>query len=263
MSHSTGVLSGLLAAIVFTGTAFRLIGEPPVIDPASSTNDSELVHTKAPQSDQKALSDIVLPEASIELPGMPGARPYRMALEGHARLRAEGRLDNPRYLTLVDFSLPSTEKRMWVMDLEREEVVFHTYAAHGVASGVTKPTQFSDIPESHQSSLGFYLAAEAYTGKHGLSLRLDGLESGVNGRARERAIVLHGAEYAEAAFIQQHGRLGRSQGCPSVPRAMSRPIIDAIQGNSCLFIYAEDQGYLAKTSVLSNWQDFEHSLASL
>lgn len=259
-----GILSGLLATVLLTGTAFRLMGDPAAAPDgapaAAAVSDAELSTT---QDKSTAPQPVALPAAWTKLPGMPAARPYRMALEGHARLMAKGLLDNPRYLTLVDFSLPSTEKRMWVMDLDAQEVVFHTYAAHGVASGGTMATAFSDIPQSHQSSLGFYLAAEAYTGKHGLSLRLDGMEPGINGHARERAIVLHGADYAEAQFIRNNGRLGRSQGCPSVPRALSTPIIEAIKGNSCLFVYAENSDYFSQTALLSDWEDVDGALASL
>ena len=261
---------------MITGTAFRLIGEAPetsspntaataIAEDGAAEPLLPLHATNAAGASDAAASRqaIALPEAWSAMPGMPAARPYRMALEGHARMMAKGLLDNPRYLTLVDFSLPSTDKRMWVMDLDAQEVVYHTYAAHGVASGSNYATDFSDIPQSHQSSLGFYLAAESYVGKHGLSLRLDGIEPGINGKARERAIVLHGADYAEADFIRQHGRLGRSQGCPSVPRALSGPIIEAIQGNSCLFVYAEQEAYLAKSSLLSDWEEFDAALASL
>lgn len=193
-------------------------------------------------------------EARIVYDRIRGERPspevFRAGYAGYHRLRAGGRLDNPRYLTLIDFRLPSTEPRLWVIDLEEKWVHFRTWASHGEHSGELYATRFSNRPSSHQSSLGFYVAAETYEGKHGYSMRLDGVETGINDKARERAIVFHGADYAGPEHIAEHGRLGRSHGCPAVPRDLCAPIVDRIHGGSCLFIYRQDPDYLADSPLL-------------
>lgn len=138
---------------------------------------------------------------------------------------------------MVDFSLSSKENRLWVIDLNKNTILFQSLVAHGRNSGNEFADEFSNKPESHQSSLGLYLTGETYIGKHGYSLRLDGQEKGINSNARDRAIVIHGADYVSENFIKQHGRLGRSFGCPSLPNEVSKEIIDAIKDKSCLFVY--------------------------
>ena len=157
----------------------------------------------------------------------------------------------PRTLTVIDFSKPSTEKRMWVYDLRSHELLFHEHVAHGRGSGANLATQFSNVPESNQSSLGLFRTAEAYTGKHGLSLRLDGLERGINDRARERAIVIHGADYVNAATAQAQGRLGRSLGCPAVRPEIVKPLIDAVKAGGLLFAYYPERAWLEASTYLN------------
>ncbi|MBI1193090.1 MAG: hypothetical protein GC205_07945 [Bacteroidetes bacterium] len=185
-----------------------------------------------------------------ERQSLPDRDVFILAMTGFEQLQRQGKLLNERYLTVVDFRLPSTRERMWVLDMVERKVVFKTLVAHGVNSGELYATEFSDRPQSFQSSPGFYLASESYIGKHGLSLRLDGLEPGINGNARDRAIVLHGADYVSQEFIRDNGRLGRSQGCPSVPVELSQPIIETIQGQSCFFILQPGQQYLQKSQLV-------------
>jgi hypothetical protein len=175
---------------------------------------------------------------------------FALALTGYEKLQQQGRLDNERYLTVIDFRLPSTQERLWVLDMVEERVVMHSLVAHGQHSGQLYANALSDEPGSYQSSRGFYLARETYTGKHGLSLRLDGLEPGFNSQARERAIVVHGADYVSESFIRLHGRLGRSQGCPAVPRDRSERLIQYMKGGSCLFIFEPGDRYLQRSSML-------------
>jgi hypothetical protein len=185
-----------------------------------------------------------------ERQNLPDRDVFILAMTGFEQLQRQGKLLNERYLTVIDFRLPSTKERMWVLDMVERKVVFKTLVAHGVNSGELYATEFSDRPQSFQSSPGFYLASESYIGKHGLSLRLDGLEPGINGNARDRAIVLHGADYVSQEFIRNNGRLGRSQGCPSVPLELSQPIIETIQGQSCFFILQPGQQYLQKSQLV-------------
>jgi hypothetical protein len=145
-------------------------------------------------------------------------------------------------VTLIDFSLPSHVKRLWTVDLDTGTLLFHTWVAHGRNSGDRMATCFSNIPESYQSSLGFYLSANDYQGKHGLSLRLEGLEPGINCKAMDRAIVIHGADYVSEAFIQAQGRLGRSHGCPAVPLEEAAPLIETIKEGSLVFVWHPEYG---------------------
>ena len=154
-------------------------------------------------------------------------------------------------VTIIDFSKPSTEKRLFILDLKKQKILFHTFVAHGKNTGLNMATRFSNNKGSNQSSLGLFRTGESYQGKHGYSLRLDGLEKGINDNARSRAVVMHSASYVSEDFIEKHGRLGRSWGCPAVPVEFSKEIIDLIKGGSCLYIYAIDINYL-ENSILSD-----------
>jgi len=180
---------------------------------------------------------------------LPSLSSFSLAIKGFEKLQAASKIEK-NLLTVVDFSLSANEKRLWVIDLELKEILFQTYVAHGRNTGNEYAESFSNVPESFQSSLGFYLTAETYYGKHGYSLRLDGLEKGINDKARERAIVIHGADYATENFINKHGRLGRSLGCPSLPKQESESIIDAIKERSCLFIYFPSEAYESKSHLI-------------
>ncbi len=180
---------------------------------------------------------------------LPTKESFTYALDGYYRLQETGKIKK-NLLTVVDFSMSANEKRLWVIDLKKNEVIHQTYVAHGRNTGNEFATAFSNTPESFQSSLGFYATAETYFGKHGYSLRLDGLEKGINDKARERAIVIHGADYVSENFITQYGRLGRSLGCPSLPKEDSKRIIDLIKEKSCLFIYFPSDDYVSKSQLI-------------
>ena len=175
----------------------------------------------------------------------------RLAVKGYERLKNLGRIENLRYLTIADFSKPSSEERLYVIDMLLEKIVIQTLVAHGRNSGTLFANTFSNKNESHQSSLGFYVTGNPYKGKHGNSLELNGVEEGINDHAKNRAIVIHGADYVSQNFIKQQGYIGRSLGCPAVPNNKVMDIIEAIQGASCLFIYAPSKDYFKK-STLSN-----------
>ncbi len=154
-------------------------------------------------------------------------------------------------ISVVDFSQPSNNKRFYLIDLDTRQVIYQDYVAHGRNTGNLMAEKFSNTPHSNQSSLGFYKTAETYNGKHGLSLKLDGLEKGINDKARQRAIVIHAAKYAEESFIRKYGRLGRSFGCPALPARNYEEIIELIKGGTLLFIYFPQSGYLENSSVLN------------
>jgi len=172
---------------------------------------------------------------------------FEKAMTGYLNLREAGHLaTRQQHLTVVDFDLPSTEKRLWVLDLANDKIVFHTLVAHGHNSGENGASQFSNTNESNMSSLGFYVTGQEYEGKHGHSLRLQGLDEGFNTNAFARSIVMHGADYVSESFIKQNGRLGRSLGCPALPLDQYAQIIDAVQGGSCLFLNKSNAGYNSK-----------------
>jgi hypothetical protein len=164
---------------------------------------------------------------------------------------ATGDLAPPPTLTMIDYSRPSTEPRLWVFDLHTGTLVFKELVAHGRATGENLAKRFSDALNSHQSSLGLFVARDTYVGSNGYSLRLDGLEPGFNGHARERAIVMHGAPYVSADVAGKQGRLGRSWGCPALREAIAHDVIDTIRGGGVIFSYYPDPDWLAKSRFLN------------
>ena len=172
---------------------------------------------------------------------------FEKALIGYFNLQCAGRLsDSKQLLTVIDFELPSTAKRLWVLDLAQKQVKFHTLVAHGHNSGEDVATSFSNRTESNMSSLGFYVTQGEYVGKHGRSLKIDGVDEGFNTNALARSVVMHGADYVSEDFIRQYGRLGRSLGCPALPMDQKDQIIDAVNGKTCLFLNGPDQSYSSK-----------------
>lgn len=155
-----------------------------------------------------------------------------------------------RRLSVIDYSLPSTQPRLWVFDLEQARLLFEERVAHGRNTGENLATRFSNATGSYMSSLGAFVTQEAYSGSNGYSLRLEGLEPGFNDKARERAIVIHGAPYVSDALVRMQGRLGRSLGCPAVGKAVARPLIDSIRGGSFLFAYYPDPAWLKQSGLL-------------
>ena len=175
----------------------------------------------------------------------------RLALNAAACARNIGAVANDRLLTVIDYSKASTEPRLWVLDLAREEVLFEELVAHGRGSGENFATRFSNAEGSHQTSLGLFRTADTYVGSNGYSLRLDGLEAGVNDRARDRAIVMHGAPYVSEFNLRTVGRLGRSHGCPALRPAIARTVIDTIKQGSLVFAYYPDKQWLRGSRFLN------------
>lgn len=188
-----------------------------------------------------------LPEAA-DLDGL-APQVFDLARRAYDCGRSRGYFDDP-ILTVIDYSLPSTERRLWVLDLDSGEVLFHELVAHGRNSGENFAVAFSNTDGSKQSSLGLYRTGETYEGKHGYSLRLSGLEPGVNDRARERAIVMHAADYATPEFAERHGRLGRSWGCPALDPRVHDRVIDTIKGGTAVFAYYPDDAWLGASNFL-------------
>ena len=172
---------------------------------------------------------------------------FDKAVTGYYNLKNAGKLSSKKsIISIADMSKSSSTKRLWVIDLDKKEVILNTWVAHGKNTGDDFATKFSNVNSSNQSSLGFYVTGEVYVGKHGRSLKLDGMDQGYNDHARDRAIVVHGASYVGQGTINALGRLGRSQGCPAVAPELSDKLINTIEGKTVLFINGADQKYSSK-----------------
>ena len=176
---------------------------------------------------------------------MPNLESFSKALQGYYLLKEDGKVKND-FLTIIDFSMSSREKRCWVIDVDQNKIIYNSLVAHGQNSGEDYAQQFSNRNNSYQSCLGFFTTGEIYSGKHGMSMKLDGLEKGINDNARQRSIVVHGADYVSNSFIRNHSRLGRSQGCPAVSSKLSGKVIDVISDKTVLFINSTNQNYNSK-----------------
>ena len=182
---------------------------------------------------------------------------FDKALVGYYNLKHEGKLSDKPVITVVDFTKSSREKRLWVIDLQKKEVLHNTYVAHGRNSGEEFAQNFSNENESFMSSIGFYVTEGTYFGKHGLSLKLNGMDEEFNTNAMDRCIVMHGAEYASEEFIAQTGRLGRSLGCPALPMDEHEEIINDVVGKTALYVHAANDKYT------SHYLDHANAMAEM
>lgn len=239
--YSVKSLTLVAFAFMFLSLSWKTSKIEPTNQPNGNLND-----TTAQITEQVSFSNYVntlyeqtnLKAAGLALPV------FQKAVTGFMNMKSQHRLsDSKNVITIVDFSKPSSSKRMWIVDLKSKILLLNTYVAHGQGSGANMATNFSNVAESHQSSLGFYIASETYFGKHGLSLKLDGQDKGVNDLARERAIVVHGASYVSENFIKSTGRLGRSFGCPAVSEELNAKVIELIKGKTCFFINGNSDKY--------------------
>lgn len=153
-------------------------------------------------------------------------------------------------LAVIDFSLPSSEPRMWIFDLQTHTLLLEDLVAHGKGSGDNYAKSFSNIEGSNQSSIGLFRTQESYIGHNGYSLRLDGLEEGINDQARNRAIVIHAADYVDDSWVENYGRIGRSEGCPAVRPEVAKMVVDKLKGGQFMFSYYPDEHWLATSEFL-------------
>jgi hypothetical protein len=173
------------------------------------------------------------------------------AIKGYEKLVEEGKVDKDQYLTIVDLSQSSRKKRFYILDTKNNELVWNTYVAHGKNSGLDQASNFSNSFNSEASSLGFYLTKSTYTGKHGMSLRISGLEDGFNDNAEARGVVVHGAPYVNGGRVNS-AYMGRSQGCPALPVDEYAQVINIIKGGSVLFVYYPSTSYLHSSQLLNS-----------
>jgi hypothetical protein len=185
----------------------------------------------------------------LDLSGL-SRQAYDYALEGWGKLIEQGKILNQSVMAIVDFSQPSTQKRLYILDMENYRVLFNTLVAHGRNSGKEMANSFSNRASSFKSSPGFYITGDTYNGDNGYSLKLTGVEKGINDNAENRAIVMHGADYVDESWIGAQGYIGRSLGCPAVPRKDATDIINTIKSGACLFIYAPTRQYVSHSVLL-------------
>ncbi len=174
----------------------------------------------------------------------------KLSLLAYLNANNKGIVGNP-YLTIIDYSKPSSERRLWVVDMRNDKVLFNTWVTHGKNSGDVMATSFSNEPGSLKSSIGVFLTQTPYTGGNGYSLRLIGLEQGINDNAYRRSIVVHGAWYADPNVILTRGQIGRSWGCPAVSPSTARPLINTIKDNSLVVVYYPDRNWLRHSQFLA------------
>lgn len=205
-----------------------LVGTPLLAAAAQTSVLVEELSRAAPGLDRQALSDAV---AAMQCALNQGAEPARR-------------------LAVIDYSQPSTARRLWIFDLHSKRLLLRDYVAHGRLSGENYASRFSNRLGSYQSSLGLFRTAESYHGKHGYSLRMDGLNPGINDLARERAIVIHGAAYVNPALARSHGRIGRSLGCPAVRPEIARLVVDKLKGGQFLLAWHSDPRWLNRAALL-------------
>jgi len=194
-------------------------------------------------------ADTSLQNALSKLAPHANPKVIALALAATACAAAQGQPPSDR-LAVIDYSMPSTEPRLWVFDLAKRKLLYHELVAHGRNTGENLATKFSNTPESLQSSLGLFRTLGTYAGRNGYSLRMEGLEPGTNDHALERALVIHGAAYVNPALARQQGRIGRSYGCPAVRNAVARPLIDALKGGQYVFSYYPDAHWLGSSPYL-------------
>lgn len=213
--------------------------QPAAVTAATPASGNRAMHRRL------ALADTLENEA-------PGIDPkvLRLALSAVSCAQGSGVATDAKHLAVIDYSLSSLKPRLWVFDLASHKLLYHEVVAHGQGSGGDIPTHFSNADGSHASSLGLFVTGHTYVGHNGLSLRMDGLEQGVNDAAMARAIVMHGAGYVNPKVNQGMGRLGRSWGCPALREAVAKPIIDVMKNGQFVFSYYPDQAWLAHSALL-------------
>ena len=199
------------------------------------------------ESAEVSWSEAYLRYVEMDLEGVVNYKAFEQAFIGYNKIEEK----NKNILTLIDFSKPSTEERLYVLDMEQRKLLYSSLVTHGRNSGDIYATSFSNKYGSYKSSLGFFVTENTYQGGNGYSLVLEGLEEGINDKAKQRAIVIHGSNYCSPSIVANTGRLGRSLGCPALPREVTKPIINTIKDGSLLYIYADDTNYLAQSPILS------------
>ncbi|HEV8287140.1 MAG TPA: murein L,D-transpeptidase catalytic domain family protein [Chitinophagaceae bacterium] len=237
------LLFAILASVIVVFAAAKKSSAKKKVNIISS---SHITVAKKADNASVLFSELHLSEAGLN------QSIFNSAVHGMQKLEDKGMIKDDNIITIVDFSQPSNKKRLYVVDLENKQVLFNTLVAHGKNTGALWAKSFSNKASSFKSSPGFYVTEDTYTGDNGYSLRLNGVEKNINDNALNRAIVMHGAPYVDQSAINSLGFLGRSWGCPAVPVAQHKAIINTIKGGTCLFIYSPDRNYQQHSTLLDS-----------
>jgi hypothetical protein len=232
---------------------FLMVGLAPVALFAKKVNEpanAPIYNSAVLPASLQRTADAIFDSASLNSIGLERDVFYK-AYKGFSYLLYKGLVNNPTILTIADFSQSSRNKRLYVIDLVQKKVVYNTFVSHGKNSGHEMATSFSNLRDSYKSAIGFMLTDDTYNGHCGYSLRFNGMEPGINDQIRSRAIILHGSHYVNGEKADEEGRVGNSLGCPAVPLAECRPIIDYIKGGTVYFIYSPNEDYSATSPVLN------------
>lgn len=236
------------SVLFFSFSEFNPYSSPDALH--ADLNNAKIVVSSNFSSESDMLSSSLYEKLQLDQKGL-SAEALSLAIKGYEKLVNEGSINNTKYLTIVDLSQSSRNKRFFLLDIESKELVLQTFVAHGKNSGLDQAQQFSNRANSEASSLGFYVTKSTYRGKHGMSLKLSGVEEGFNNNAEARGIVVHGAAYVNAQRVNS-GYMGRSQGCPALPQNQYAKVIQLIKDGSVLFIYNPDVSYLHHSSLLNS-----------
>jgi hypothetical protein len=210
---------------------------------ASAANTSEIANLKTDNALAPVNIDVTVAKLEAKAPDLNPAV-LKLALKAYNKARKQG-YDQKQILSVIDFSIPTNHKSLWIFDLKKDSVLYNTYVAHGKGSGLSKATHFSNVPGSEASSLGVYVTGNTYYGSDGYSLRLHGLSAGFNDKAYSRAIVMHGAWYVAPKFVNQYHRAGRSWGCTAVSKKLAKPVINTVKNGTLIFAYGNDKNWFA------------------
>lgn len=237
MRKSVTILYAILLVVLTSFSTEDVVEENPTIEPNFSFN----------QYAGQLYECVNDEEINVEA--------FNIALKGYFTLLSNNELENKKYLTIIDMSLSSNVERFYVIDMETQQLVYKNLVAHGKNTGEEFAYNFSNKERSYQTSLGFYKTAETYDGKRGFSMKLDGLEYS-NSNARDRGIIIHGADYVSEEFIKNNVRLGRSLGCPSLPMDSFVEVVEMLKEGSCLFVYYPQKYYLSKSKLVNSEDNY-------
>jgi hypothetical protein len=256
LKRTLRVRTGLVAALMFVcACSFAETGKSGFTD---DKNRPSLFANSSNTPVIKRLSDSIYNLVGLGNYGVT-KEVFFKAYKGYRYLLNQSALSKKNLLTICDYSQSSRKKRLYVIDLSSSRLLFNTYVSHGTNSGGEYATSFSNLPSSNKSSLGFMVTAETYSGIAGYSMRLNGMEAGINDLVRSRDIVLHGSQFVNEAVISARGRIGSSYGCPAVPFGIHEKIIDAIKGGSCFYIYNPDTWYTHTSTIINSKFDVDLS----
>jgi hypothetical protein len=249
--HAIGVVAARLRLFVYAAVAAGLgVGFTAEVTSAAAAERSTTTAAVATATADEALSAFDAEAWESAAVRRINPKVFKLALAASRCATSTGAAHEPATLTIIDYSKPSVEPRLWVLDLRSRALLYEELVSHGQGSGGNLATKFSNVPDSHQTSIGLFVTDDTYVGRNGYSLRLEGLDKGFNDRARERAIVMHGAPYVNAGITKALGRLGRSHGCPAVRDAIARELIDRVKGGSLVFSYYPDHEWLSTSKYL-------------